>query len=288
MLASLRPTIPDAISHEIILVDDCSTDETPAWLGTLGSPFQVRINERNLGYAGTCNHGASIATGEFLMFLNNDLLFNEGWLEPMLEALQKDRRYGAVGNRHYRMDDNTLDHAGVMVNTKGNLCHMRVPSADSGVTEVAAISAATLLLRRSLFERIGGFNEKFFNGGEDIDLSFRVQGEGLKCGIVQDSSVRHHISASRGRVRSRDVANTLLLQKKWPEIMLFFCALTWAKEQQIHLKKPWTLKGWRAWLVRSFALGKTKKPPAFLRKKIEIVLRQRISLFEQILAEDPP
>jgi GT2 family glycosyltransferase len=204
----------------------------------------------------------------------------------MLDELQKDQKFGAVGNRHYRMDDNTLNHAGVMVNLAGDLAHIREPSADSGVTEVAAISAATLLLRRSLFERIGGFDEAFYNGGEDIDLSFRVQVEGLKCGIVQQSSVRHHISASRRKVKLRNCANSLLLLKKWHDKMVFICALTWAKEQQAHLKKLWTSKCWRAWQARSFAIGKTNKPPVFLRRKIEILVRQRISKLEQILLEN--
>ncbi|MGH7946367.1 MAG: glycosyltransferase family 2 protein, partial [Opitutaceae bacterium] len=87
MLASLQATLPAGTSHEIILVDDGSTDGTREWLAMLkGSPFKVLLNERNLGYAASNNRGTGIARGEFLALLNNDLILQPGWLEPMLAA----------------------------------------------------------------------------------------------------------------------------------------------------------------------------------------------------------
>src|SRR4051812_854583 len=84
MLASLKATLPAALAHEIIFVDDGSTDGTRAWLSSGPAPCRTILNDRNLGFAGACNRGAAAASGEFLFFLNNDLVLLPGWLEPML------------------------------------------------------------------------------------------------------------------------------------------------------------------------------------------------------------
>src|SRR5687768_5896427 len=74
MLASLQATVPGDVSHEILFIDDGSTDGTRDWLATLHDPrIKVLLNERNLGYGASNNRAAAIARGEFLALLNNDL-----------------------------------------------------------------------------------------------------------------------------------------------------------------------------------------------------------------------
>src|SRR4051794_16791269 len=99
MLSSLQATLPRDLLHEIIFVDDGSTDGTREWLATLGPGFRVVLNERNLGYAGANNRGVAVATGDTLALLNNDLVLRPRWLEPML-ALQRrwGARAGVIGN----------------------------------------------------------------------------------------------------------------------------------------------------------------------------------------------
>ena len=97
MVASSRQaTVPAGIDYEIILVDDGSTDGTREWLAALSDPFRTRLNEANLGYAAANNRGAELATGERLFLLNNDLILNPGWLQPMLAAHP---RAGFAGRR---------------------------------------------------------------------------------------------------------------------------------------------------------------------------------------------
>ena len=98
-VASLQATLPAGLTHEIILVDDGSTDATRAWLSTLGPPFRVVLNDRNLGYAAANNRAITHARGDVLALLNNDLVFLPSWLEPMLGAHRSlADRAGLIGN----------------------------------------------------------------------------------------------------------------------------------------------------------------------------------------------
>ena len=116
MLASLHATLPPGFSHEIILVDDGSTDGTRAWLATLGDPFRVVLNERNLGYARANNRAAALARGEFLVLLNNDLVLLPNWLEPMLAAHRAlGAGAGVVGNVQLDARTGVVDHAGIVI-----------------------------------------------------------------------------------------------------------------------------------------------------------------------------
>jgi GT2 family glycosyltransferase len=88
MLRSLDATWPADVTRELILVDDASSDGTRAWLAALPPIPQRRFIHvaQNVGYAAANNLGARDATGQRLLFLNNDLEFHPGWLEPLLRA----------------------------------------------------------------------------------------------------------------------------------------------------------------------------------------------------------
>jgi len=230
MVASLQATLPPGLTHEIILVDDGSTDGTRDWLATLGDPpFRVVLNERNFGFAGANNRGAAVARGEYLALLNNDLVLNPGWLEPMLAAHARlGRRAGLVGNVQYRCDDGTLDHAGIGVTAQGKIEHLRVlPKSVGGLCEVFAVTAACCLVRREDFLAADGFDEGFVNGGEDVDLTLKLRARG-KCTVVAlGSSVRHQVSAARGPTALRDEQNSRRLFQRWPAELDHAIAQAW-------------------------------------------------------------
>ena len=221
MLASLRATLPPALDHEIILVDDGSTDGTRDWLGTLRDPrIRVLLNERNLGYAAANNRAAAVASGEFLVLLNNDLVLLPHWLEPMLAAHTALRaRAGLIGNVQRDFSTGAVDHAGLVVNLTAKPVHARTrPSWLSRVIRpvrpVPAVTGACLLVARSLWEQLGGFDEGFVNGGEDIDLGFRARAAGRVNAVALRSVVRHHVSSSPGR-KARDEQNSYRLALRW-------------------------------------------------------------------------
>jgi GT2 family glycosyltransferase len=220
MLESLRASIPDGLSHEIILVDDVSTDGTREWLGGVGDAYRVILNERNLGFGGATNRGAAQARGEVLALLNNDLVLGRGWLGPMLAALEGlGPRAGVVGNVQFDAASLQLDHAGIFINLKGKPEHIRrEPPLPSRllrpVRRVAAVTGACVLVNRETWLRLGGFDETFVNGCEDVDLCLRAREAGLVNAVALRSRVAHHVSASPGRKR-RDEENTRILVLRW-------------------------------------------------------------------------
>ena len=221
MLASLEATLPANLRHEIIFIDDGSTDGTRAWLATLRGPrVTVLLNERNLGYAPSNNRAARVATGGFLALLNNDLILQPRWLEPMLAAhAALGARAGMVGNVQLDARSGVVDHAGLVIGVTGKPLHVRCrPNILSRwwrpVREVPAVTGACMLLQRALWEQLGGFDEAYVNGGEDIDLCFRARAAGRVNAVALRSVIRHHVSASPGR-KARDEQNSYRLARRW-------------------------------------------------------------------------
>jgi O-antigen biosynthesis protein len=226
MLASLQATVPAGITHEIILIDDGSTDGTREWLATLREPkFRVLLNDQNLGYAAANNRAAVLARGSFLALLNNDLVLAPGWLQPMLEAhAALGERAGPIGNVQLDATSGVVDHAGLVIGVTGKPIHVRaLPNALSRrwqpVRAVPAVTGACMLIARDLWLRLGGFDEAYLNGGEDIDLCFRARELGRVSAVALRSVVRHHVSASPGR-KARDEQNSYRLARRWHRELL--------------------------------------------------------------------
>jgi GT2 family glycosyltransferase len=229
MLASLVRSLPQSLAIEIIIVDDASTDDTSAWLASLRNAdltcpqiksLRILKNTHNFGYAKSNNLAAKQAQGTILALLNNDLVLQPSWLEPMLAMFEQyPSKPIIVGNLQFQPYTDTLDHAGfeVRFNTESNrpvIEHIRESVSDEP-KKVFAVTGACCLIKRETFEKLGGFDEVFINGGEDVDLCMKVTQAGGACWIVPTSRVWHHVSQTRGQQEERDEKNSWRLFQLW-------------------------------------------------------------------------
>lgn len=237
MLASLAATLPPHLPHEVILVDDGSTDGTRAWLAEQRKPhWQVLLNDRNLRYAATNNRGAAAASGEHLILLNNDLVLLPGWFERLVAAHRSlGARAGLIGNVQLDARTAAVDHAGIVFNERAKPEHERRAPARverwlRPVRKVPAVTAACVMLSAALWRELGGFDEAYRNGGEDIDLCFRARALGRTNAVALRSVVRHVVSASPGR-KAHDEANSERLMRRWRAEFIACSTRQWCRDE---------------------------------------------------------
>lgn len=216
MLSSLHDCMPAAVEHEIIFVDDASSDGTSIWLKSLtDSRVTYLTNDFNRGYAASNNAGVQVAKGDVLALLNNDLLLTPGWFEPMLAGLLSPTlNAGLVGNVQYRVADGAVDHAGFALSPFGQLHHVRTID-QAPLVNSFAVTGACMLLRKADFVAVGGFDEAYINGCEDIDLCFKLQAANKRVYLASESRIYHHVSLSRKTNTLQDLQNSRLLFSRW-------------------------------------------------------------------------
>jgi GT2 family glycosyltransferase/2-polyprenyl-3-methyl-5-hydroxy-6-metoxy-1,4-benzoquinol methylase len=201
-LDALAATV-DPGETEIIVVDNGSTDRTGDLLRSAPLPIRVVINAENLGFARAANQGARAARGDLLVFLNNDTEPETGWLEA-LQAAATEPGVGIVGARLLYPGTRRIQHAGLALNAEGIPDHLwrGVPADDPRVCrprDVDMVTGACLAIRRALFERLGGFDENYRNGVEDVDLCLAARADALRIRYEPSAVVLHHEGATEGR-----------------------------------------------------------------------------------------
>lgn len=216
-LDSLRQTV-DVSACEVIIVDDQSTDGTGEYLAALpGPPFRILINDHRRGYAACNNLAASVATGELLCLLNNDIVLSPHWLQPMLRAFQRFPNAGVVGNIQRNPRTGRYDHMGFVFADDGMPLHFGLDFRSrpfQGCTRWRAVTAACCLVRRLVFLDAGGFDEQYINGGEDVDLCLRLGQKGYQHYVANQSVIDHYVSSSEGR-HLFTPQNTARLLQQW-------------------------------------------------------------------------
>jgi len=239
MLASLRATLPRDLDWELILVDDGSTDGTRDWLATLpveGGRIRFLLQPDNRGFAAANNRAAATATGDVFALLNNDLVLAPGWLESMVRALEARPDAALVGNVQTIAATGAIHHTGLFINARGKPEHdRRRPAATDGIRPAVAVTAACALVRREVFVRLGGFDEAFRNGHEDVDFCLRARAAGLRSCVALDSTVAHHVSVSPGRGNAK-IVNAARSMNRWRDALPALAGEAWCDP---HLRPVW-------------------------------------------------
>lgn len=229
-LACLRSIAvnPPTDAFEVIVVDDASPDNSVATLAQVEGIRLVR-NDHNLGFVGSCNAGASTARGEFLVFLNNDTQVTPGWTEGLLRCFALRSDCGIAGSQLV-YPDGRLQEAGAWVFSDASAWNIGrfEPRNDPSVRfarKVDYVSGASLAIRRSLFEKLGGFDIRFAPGYyEDTDLAFAVRAAGKSVWYVPSSVVVHAEgissagTADSGMKRFQAV-NRITFARKWKDTL---------------------------------------------------------------------
>lgn len=206
------------LDYEVILVDNASSDHTSVVLNKYAQKFQFIRNSTNLGFARACNQGAQIAKGEYLVFLNNDTVPQSGWLASILNEFETHPDTGITGSKLV-YPNRTIQHAGVVFFTTllPYHCYLGFPDTSTMVNKrrpFAAVTGACLSIRKSLFQRVGGFDERYINGLEDIDLCLQIGQLNYKCMYLPSSELIHFESRSPGRQDSM-VHNRAYFLDRW-------------------------------------------------------------------------
>lgn len=209
----------DDPDYGVIVVDNGSTDWTMYLLHAMEGDLQVLNNDHNEGFARACNKGGGAGgTGDYLLFLNNDTIPRPGWLRALVELADSAADIGVVGAKLVYPDSGKIQHAGIVLND-GIPDHVNrgVDGDDRRVNEVREfdmVTGACLLIRKTLFEDLGGFDTEFVNGVEDVDLCLRARDLGFRVVYCPDSIVEHHEGVSDGRF-DNVAGNLARFRERW-------------------------------------------------------------------------
>jgi GT2 family glycosyltransferase len=218
-------------NYELVVVDNRSSDPVAmAYLDELRRHDRIRVvhYDAPFNYSAINNFAVSTSNGELLCLLNNDIeVISENWLTEMVAQASRDE-VGAVGAMLYYPDD-SIQHAGVILGVGGIANHAYAGQrrghpghgARALVTQnLSAITGACLVVRRSLYERLGGLDEALEVAFNDIDFCLRLQEAGYRNVWTPFAELYHHESASRGSDAEPEKAQRFLgeiqrMKRRW-------------------------------------------------------------------------
>ena len=186
-------------NFEIILVDNNSTDGTVEFI-TKNYPSLIIIKlDSNKGFAEPNNVAAKISKGKYLLFLNNDTVVTPNFIFEMVKVMETDKKIAICQSLLLKPDGSVdssgdfIDHLGVVYNSKTKIDKIR---------EVSSARGASMLVRSDIFEKLDGFEQKFFVTFEDVDLCWRSWILGYRVLIIPTSIVYHEGGITIKKIKS--------------------------------------------------------------------------------------
>jgi O-antigen biosynthesis protein len=218
-------SMTDYDNYEVILVDNKTTDPV-ARAAFARHPIKRIIYNAPFNYSKANNAGVDESDGELLLFLNNDTeIISTNWLED-LALFFEDPEVGAVGAT-LLYPNRTVQHAGVVLGARGTADHVMRHFAEHcdgyagslvSAREVSAVTAACLMMPRTLFDGVGRFSTDYAKHYQDVDLCLRIRDRGLRIISAGFPRLIHHESASR-KSEGYDLGDRALLIDRWQKII---------------------------------------------------------------------
>jgi len=215
-------------SFEVIVVDDCSPDNTAEVLKSING-LRLVSNDTNLGFIRSCNLGASHAKGQLLVVLNNDTVVLQNWLDELVNTFNCIPLAGLVGSK-LTYPDGRLQEAGGVIWRDGSAWNYgRLQNPDEPrynyLRDVDYCSGASLMITKKLFDELGGFDEHYLPAyGEDSDLAFRVRQAGYRVLYQPLSQLVHFEGITSGKdpssgVKAYQLENARKLHARWQTVL---------------------------------------------------------------------
>jgi GT2 family glycosyltransferase len=296
--AHLRICLPSLLTQsykvrEIIVVDNGSSDDSEQ----VARAFQVKWlpMKENVGLAPALNRGAAIATGDFLLFVNNDMRFDPEFVAALVNSLVQDKNIFATDGMQYSWEGNRPGHSatrltkartnqGGAVELVPGLYFFQANELES--TPVFMASAACMLARKSLFDKLGGFDDRLPLGYEDAEICWRAWIHGWKTVYVPGAICWHRVGSSgrslegarynfRGILKGRVLLATKLLP-------LRYAVMTWIVSA-VALLKDLALLRWPLARDRmAILLGYGRLIPQLFREKEALFREAGLTPEEQL------
>ena len=198
----------------ITLVDNNSLDGSPEWVKEKYPEIRVIRNSQNLGFGKANTIGIEEARSPYIALLNSDTVVEKGWLKPLVETARKDPSVAVTCSKLlFLKNPHIVNGVGGGMNYVGYGYDIGAYEVDSGQfdeqSDVFFPTAAACVLKRSAFEEVGGFDERFFMYHEDVDLGWRLRLKGYCIKCVPDSVVHHAFGGTSRKSGSMSFRNTL-------------------------------------------------------------------------------
>jgi len=202
---------------QVIIIDNGSTDDSCAWVAAYFPQVQIMALPQNAGFAVASNLAICATTTPYVILLNNDTEVQPGWLDALLEPVERDSSIGMCAARIVLADrPDLIDSIGLRIDTLGfawQIGRAQPAGAFPNPIEVFGPSGAAALYRRAMLDQIGLLDEDFESYYEDVDLAWRAQRAGWRCRYVPQAKVLHIHSATSRRQPDRKIY--LISRNRW-------------------------------------------------------------------------
>ena len=264
---------------DIIISDNGSKDDSVEFIRKHFPSIKIIENGENLGFGSAVNRGLGLAKGDYLLFLNSDLKLHSKCVEELANVLERDPNAGGTIPKILHIDQqNTINSLGVLINYTGIAYPNLLGQKDSGHQEpFESACGGIFMLRREVYETVGGFDEDLFLYHEDHDLSWRVRLAGWQLKVAPQAIMYHHYKFNKGALKyyssEKNRLHILLKNMEVKTLVLIFPALiTIEFSQWFHA----VLHRWFLFKMKSY-IEIIKIFPRILTKRKKIKLLRKVS-----------